>query len=156
LELKHEYRAVLGLAGRDFDLIAEWTRDIFEFLLEEFGEVIEAVELNPVPRRVLYHAPCQLKSHCIGTPALEILRQIPALDIVLSESECCGVAGTYGVKLERYQVAYEVGEHLFQQAEQTKVDIVVTDSETCRWWISQHTGIQAQHPIEVLAESLGL
>ena len=156
LELKHEYRAVLGLEGRDFDLIAEWTRDIFEFLLEEFGEAIEAVELKPVPRRVLYHAPCQLKSHCIGTPALEILRRIPELDIVLSQSECCGVAGTYGVKLERYQVAYEVGENLFKQAEQSNVDLVVTDSETCRWWISQHTGIPAQHPIELLAESMDL
>ncbi|MCJ7823372.1 MAG: anaerobic glycerol-3-phosphate dehydrogenase subunit C [Anaerolineales bacterium] len=156
LELKHEYREVLGLSGRDFDLIAEWTRDIFEFLLEEFSETIEDVGLKPVPRRVLYHAPCQLKSHCIGTPALEILRRIPELDIVLSESECCGVAGTYGVKLERYQAAYAVGEHLFQQAEQSNVDIVVTDSETCRWWISQHTGIPAQHPIAVLAESLGL
>jgi len=156
LELKHEYRAVLGLAGRDFDLIAEWTRDIFEFLSEEDGEAIDEIELKPVPKRVLYHAPCQLKSHCIGTPALEILRRIPALDIILTESECCGVAGTYGVKLERYQVAYEVGVQLFKQAEQSNVDIVVTDSETCRWWISHHTGIQALHPIEVLAESMGL
>ena len=156
LELKHEYRAVLGLTGRNFDLVAEWTRDIFEFLLEELGPAIAAVELKPVPRRVLYHAPCQLKSHYIGTPALEILRRIPALDIVVSESECCGVAGTYGVKLERYPVAYEVGKQLFQQAEQANVDIVLTDSETCRWWISQHTGIQVQHPIEVLAKSLGL
>jgi glycerol-3-phosphate dehydrogenase subunit C len=156
LELKHEYRAVLGLAGRDFDLVAEWTRDIFEFILEEFEEEIEKVELKPVPRRVLYHAPCQLKSHCIGAPALEILRRIPALDIVVSESECCGIAGTYGVKLERYHVAYEVGKQLFQQAEQASVDIVLTDSETCRWWISQHTGIQVQHPMVVLADSLGL
>ena len=156
LELKHEYRAVLGLAGRDFDLVAEYTRDIFEFILEEFSGEVDNGKLEPVPRRVLYHAPCQLKSHCLGTPALEVLRRIPTLDLVLSESECCGVAGTYGVKRERYEVAYEVGEKLFQQAERAKVDIVVTDSETCRWWISHHTGIQAVHPIELLAESLGL
>ena len=48
------------------------------------------------------------------------------------------------------------GEEAFVKTRAVAVDIVVTDSETCRWWISQHTGIQAKHPIEVLAESLDL
>jgi glycerol-3-phosphate dehydrogenase subunit C len=156
LQLKHEYRAVLGLSDREFTRVAEWTRDIFEFLQEECMDSLEKGALQPVDRRVLYHAPCQLKSHCLGTPALEILRQIPELDLVLSESECCGIAGTYGVKCERFEVAYEVGGKLFEQAERGKVDLVVTDSETCRWWISHHTGIPAVHPIELLAESLDM
>ena len=105
---------------------------------------------------VLYHAPCQLRSHRIGSPALRILRSIPGLRLEVSLAECCGVAGTYGLKSERYDVARQVGAGLFAQASAAGVDRIVTDSETCRWWIEEHTGIPAIHPVEVLSAALGL
>jgi glycerol-3-phosphate dehydrogenase subunit C len=109
-----------------------------------------------VPLRALYHAPCQLRSHRIGSPALQILRRIPELQLEVSLSECCGVAGTYGFKAERYPVAVAVGAELFEQARAADVDRVVTDSETCRWWIESHSHIPAVHPVELLAAALGL
>jgi glycerol-3-phosphate dehydrogenase subunit C len=85
-----------------------------------------------------------------------VLRRIPGLSLTLSESECCGVAGTYGLKRERYSLAYAVGGRLFDQVRQVQPDLVVTDSETCRWWVEGHTGVRACHPIEILALALGL
>jgi glycerol-3-phosphate dehydrogenase subunit C len=84
------------------------------------------------------------------------MKRIPGLEIVLSHSECCGVAGTYGVKKEKYAVARDVGKNLFQQTEESGVDIVVTDSETCRWWLNEHTSKRSVHPIQILAHSIGL
>jgi glycerol-3-phosphate dehydrogenase subunit C len=155
LQLKHEYRAVLGLNSRDFDELAFATRDIFEWIIESRWDQLLGMDLKPVTARVLYHAPCQLKSHWMGTPAVGVLRRIPELEIHLSEAECCGIAGTYGVKSEKYAIARDVGQTLFEQVEEVQPDLVLTDSETCRWWIEQHTGIPALHPIELLATALG-
>jgi glycerol-3-phosphate dehydrogenase subunit C len=117
---------------------------------------MNALTYGELPLRILYHPPCQLKSHWIGTPALEVMKRIPGLEIVLSHSECCGVAGTYGVKKEKYEVARDVGERLFRQAEESAVDVVVTDSETCRWWIELHTSKRSVHPLEILSLSVGI
>jgi glycerol-3-phosphate dehydrogenase subunit C len=156
LALKHEYRAVLGLSGPSLDSVSAATYDLFEYLVHVFLPDSPDLPLQSVPLRVLYHAPCQLRSHRIGSPALTILRRIPDLIIEISRSECCGVAGTYGLKSERYETAVDVGRSLFLQAQASPVDRVVTDSETCRWWIERHSGIPSVHPVEMLASALGL
>jgi glycerol-3-phosphate dehydrogenase subunit C len=156
LQLKHEYRSVLGLNGGGFDALADATRDVFELLIERRWQALESLDLGQVNKKIIYHAPCQLKSHWMGTPALQTLRLIPGLEIHLSEAECCGIAGTYGVKREKYQIARDVGEGLFKLVEELQPDLVITDSETCRWWIKSNTGVRALHPIELLAMSMGL
>jgi glycerol-3-phosphate dehydrogenase subunit C len=156
LALKHEYRAVLGLAGPEVDAVGEGTYDLFEYLNHVLLPALPDLRLRAVPLHVLYHAPCQLRSHRIGSPALHLLRSIPDLRLEISQAECCGVAGTYGLKSERYQVAVQVGTELFAQARTTGVDRVVTDSETCRWWIESHSGLPSIHPVELLAAALGL
>ncbi|HET7010282.1 MAG TPA: anaerobic glycerol-3-phosphate dehydrogenase subunit C [Anaerolineales bacterium] len=156
LALKHEYRAILGLTGSEADLVAEYMYDFFEFLRERMPNLPATRPMRSVAMRILYHPPCQLQGHAVGWPALDILRQIPGLDIVVSESDCCGVAGTYGLKKERYGVAREVGRTLFAQSRREEVEAIVTDSETCRWWTEGHTGIRSVHPLVILAAALGV
>ena len=43
-----------------------------------------------------YHAPCQLRSHGIGLPAMELFALVPGLTDVDLDHDCCGIAGTYG------------------------------------------------------------
>jgi glycerol-3-phosphate dehydrogenase subunit C len=156
LALKHDYRKILGMTGNDVETVAENTFDLFEFLTTRLEEALDRLPLGPVPGRALYHAPCQLRAHGIGTPALQILRRIPELQLTYSESDCCGVAGTYGLKQEKFDVAYAVGQGLFDQTRKMEADFVISDSETCRWWIAGHTKLPAYHPVEILARALGL
>lgn len=156
LALKHEYRAVLGLSGPEVEAVSESTFDFFEFLDQVLQDRLADFDPAPVQQRVLYHPPCQLRSHRVGTPALRILRQIPGLEVIVSRAECCGVAGTYGLKSERYDVAVKAGGDLFAHTRQAAPDFLLTDSETCRWWIERHTRVPARHPLEILAASLGL
>jgi glycerol-3-phosphate dehydrogenase subunit C len=156
LALKHDYRSILGLSGNDVETLAENTFDFFEFLGLRLQEAFDRLSLGRVEARALYHAPCQLKAHGIGTPAVDVLRRIPGLEFELSESDCCGVAGTYGLKQEKYAVAHAVGEGLFGQVRRTQAEFVISDSETCRWWIAGHTGLPAYHPVEILARSIGI
>jgi glycerol-3-phosphate dehydrogenase subunit C len=156
LALKHDYRTILGIEDEAAEVVALNTFDIFEFIEARLGEALDRAELSPIEASALYHPPCQLKSHFMGTPAVRVLHRIPGLRMILSESECCGIAGTYGLKHEKFAVARAVGTGLFKQAAESGTEFVVSDSETCRWWIAQHSGRRVIHPIELLARSLHL
>jgi glycerol-3-phosphate dehydrogenase subunit C len=99
---------------------------------------------------VTYHAPCQQQGHGIGKPALELMALIPELNVVESTASCCGIAGTYGLKREKYGIAMDVGAGLFRQVAENGSDEVVCDSETCRWQIQEATGVRSVHPVEML------
>lgn len=77
---------------------------------------------------------------------LELLRQIPGLELTVLDSQCCGIAGTYGFKKENYPTSQSIGAPLFRQIEESGADIVVTDCETCKWQIEMSTSKRCEHP----------
>jgi glycerol-3-phosphate dehydrogenase subunit C len=154
LAIKHEYRSILGINTAEAEKVAAHTYDIFEYLTMIEPDALAEVIYHLVGARAIYHPPCQLMGHGIGAPAEPILRRIPGLELHRSECVCCGVGGTYGVKKEKYEVAADVGRSLFEQAKNIRADFVITDSETCRWWITRHTGLPAYHPIEILSRAM--
>jgi glycerol-3-phosphate dehydrogenase subunit C len=159
LSLKSDYREILDLDHPDRDLIAENTYDLSEFLLmlHQRGEL--KTDFKPVSAgdTLIYHAPCQQKAHNIGQPALDLFDLIPALRVRLADAACCGIAGTYGYKVEKYQIGMDVGRPLFEQVRANGVDKpVICDSETCRWQITHATGARSVHPAQILAQAYGL
>ena len=157
LMLKREALEILGM-GDDPELrvVSERVFDICEYLLamHERGELDTRFE--PVPETVVYHAPCQQQGHGVGKPALDLLALVPELRVVESEANCCGVAGTYGLKREKYDIAMKVGAGLFAQIADTAPDRTVCDSETCRWQIEKATHVSSVHPVAVLHRASGL
>jgi glycerol-3-phosphate dehydrogenase subunit C len=107
--LKHEAHEILGLDDADLLDVGTRIREISEFLMELHAAGELPTDFQPVELRVPYHAPCQLKSQGIGTPAADLLRLIPGLEVVDSNAVCCGIAGTYGLKKEKYEIAQAVG-----------------------------------------------
>jgi glycerol-3-phosphate dehydrogenase subunit C len=155
LTLKEEAPEILGMNDDPIKIVAANTYDIFEFLrmLYERGEL--NTQFQPMPRTLPYHAPCQLRAHRLGRPALDLLELIPELRINESEAACCGIAGTYGYKQEKYQIGMDVGAPLFEFVRQSGSDLALCDSETCRWQITHGTGVTTKHPIEILREAYG-
>jgi glycerol-3-phosphate dehydrogenase subunit C len=153
LTLRSKYAAYLDMVDEHASAVADAVSDICGFLLEQHGDDL-ARRFRPLRRRVLYHGPCQLRGHRLGLPAAELMARIPDLELVLSEADCCGVAGTYGYDRAKRPIAERVGMTLVEQVRRTKPDLVVCDSETCRWNIAQATGIGCIHPVELLAEAL--
>ncbi len=76
--------------------------------------------------------------------------QVPGLEAIETERECCGVAGTYGLKREKYPIAMEVGASLFSDIADAGADCTACDSGTCRWHIARATGVPAVHPLALL------
>ena len=157
LMLKREALEILGM-GDDAELraVSERVYDISEYLLamHERGEL--NTDFAPVPETVVYHAPCQQQGHGIGKPALDLFALVPGLQVVESTASCCGVAGTYGLKQEKYDISMKVGAPLFRQIAETAPAQAVCDSETCRWQIQGATGVKTVHPVEVLHRASGL
>jgi glycerol-3-phosphate dehydrogenase subunit C len=154
--LKHEAHEIMGVSDDKLKDVATRIRDIMEFLLDlhDAGEL--PTDFKPIEMTVPYHAPCQLKSQGMGQPAVEVLNLIPGLTVVESGAVCCGIAGTYGLKKEKYEVAQAVGKPLFDMVKRTNPDLALCDTETCRWQIEQSSGVKTEHPIWMVHRSYGL
>jgi glycerol-3-phosphate dehydrogenase subunit C len=157
LMVKREGREILGLENDpDLTLVSQQTFDICELLLEMHDRGELKTDFQPVNESVAYHAPCQQQGHWIGKPALELLALIPGLQVHEMDARCCGIAGTYGLKREKYQIAMDVGADLFNQVEASGASIVACDSETCRWQIEHATSRKSVHPVELLHQAYRL
>jgi glycerol-3-phosphate dehydrogenase subunit C len=156
LTLKEEAPELLDFYSEEAQLLAANTYDLNEFLLllHDEGE-LRTDDLRPISLTLPYHPPCQYRAHRIGRPAVDLLDLIPELQIVESQVACCGVAGTYGYKREKYEIAMAVGRPLFDFIQQSNAPFSVCDSETCRWQITHGTDLPSVHPIELLAFAYG-
>jgi glycerol-3-phosphate dehydrogenase subunit C len=156
LMLKREAREILGVGDEDLEAVSEATYDICEFLLllHERGEL--RTDLHPLSLTVPYHAPCQQRGHGIGKPALDLLALIEDLRVIELDADCCGIAGTYGLKKEKYEISMAVGKPLFTALREVGGDLAACDSETCRWQIAHGAGVNAVHPVELLHRAYGL
>ncbi len=156
LMLKREAHEILGVDDAELAEVGSRTYDICEFLLDLHDRGELRTDFRPIPERVPYHPPCQLRGHGVGLPALELFRLIPELEVEESGATCCGVAGTYGLKKEKYDVAMAVGAPLFEKVRGMDPPQAVCDSEICRWQINTATDVPTVHPIAMLHRAYGL
>jgi glycerol-3-phosphate dehydrogenase subunit C len=156
LMVKREAHEILGLEDEDLQVVSARTYDLCEYLLglHERGEL--KTDLDTVPLTVPYHAPCQLRGHGIGKPALDLLALVPELRVLDFDRDCCGIAGTYGLKKEKYEIGMAVGDRLFRDVRAAEPELAACDSETCRWQIAHATGVPVVHPVELLHRAYGL
>ena len=154
LMLKHDYDHLLEIP--DAPRVGARTYDVMEYLwsLHEAGELKE--DFQPVEARVLYHAPCHLKSHGIGYPAMRLLRLIPGVEVEEVDEGCCGISGTFGVKVEKYRLSMQIGSRLFEAVKAAGRDVVLADCETCGRQVEHGAGARSAHPIEILAKAYGV
>ncbi len=155
LTLKEEAPELLNMYDEDSQLVAQLTFDFNEFLLHLLDAGTLNTDFQSLPYELAYHAPCQYRAHRLGKPAIELLDLIPGLTLIDSHADCCGIAGTYGYKEEKYRVAMAVGNPLFEFVKRVNGPVAVCDSETCRWQITHGTGTPTIHPVELLAAAYG-
>jgi glycerol-3-phosphate dehydrogenase subunit C len=156
LMLKREALEILDLEEPDVDETSRRVYDICEYLwdMHEHGEL--RTDFEPLDLTVVYHAPCQQRGHGMGKPALDLLALVPGLKVVELDFECCGIAGTYGLKREKYDIAMDVGRGLFAAVGESGAHLAACDSETCRWQITHGSGVVSVHPVELLFRAYAL
>jgi glycerol-3-phosphate dehydrogenase subunit C len=153
LTLRTKYAAILDMTDEKSRDVANAVVDACEFLLH--GHVTQLREsMKPLPLKVLYHGPCQLRGHKMGKPAVELLRLVPGIELELSRADCCGIGGTYGYDKNKFDIALSIGKTLVDQIRRFEPDVIVCDSETCRWNIEARTGVESIHPVQLLMRAL--
>ncbi|HDG1686134.1 TPA: anaerobic glycerol-3-phosphate dehydrogenase subunit C [Kluyvera cryocrescens] len=148
--LRDEYPHLLEVDNHDL-------RDDIELATRWIWRRLDAgatLPLNPLPLKVVYHTPCHMEKMGWSLYTLELLRRIPGVELQVLESNCCGIAGTYGFKAENYPTSQAIGAPLFAQIENSGADLVITDCETCKWQIEMSTSKRCEHPITLLAQAL--
>lgn len=150
--MRDEYSHLLGIDNGDVrDSLTLATRWLYRMV--EDGQLKLAFRRD-FKMKTAYHSACHME--CLGwiPYSTGLLKMIPGLELVMLESQCCGIAGTYGFKKENYERSQKIGSGVFRQIEEVAPDCVSTDCETCKWQIEMSTGCGVKNPISIVAEAL--
>ena len=155
--LKHEAHEIMGVEDPALLDVGSRMNETMQFLLGLIDKgILDPSTFRSIDAHVPYHQPCQVKSQAMGTPTITVLEMIPGLTVEDSNQPCCGIAGTYGLKAEKYDIAQKVGQPLFSMIKDTNPNLAVCETETCRWQIRKGTGAKVVHPVHLVHYALGL
>lgn len=150
--MRDEYPHLLGVDNADVrDGINLATR--FLYSLVDSGKVRLAFR-DDYKLHLAYHTACHIEKMGWAIYSISALRLIPGVKLTVLDSQCCGIAGTYGFKKENYPTSQAIGDSLFKKIEALAPDYVVTDCETCKWQIEMSTSVPVKHPISIIADAL--
>jgi glycerol-3-phosphate dehydrogenase subunit C len=136
--------------------VAENTCDLGEYLgeLNRLGEL--TLNLAPVSSTAVYFPPCHQREQKIGTPYLDLLKQIPELSItpIKGEFYCCGMGGIMGFKKDFHEASISMGQPLSSKIDEIKPDMIVTECLSCRLQFNQMTRYRVLHPVELISRNI--
>ena len=149
---RREYERFLAEASHE--RLAEASYEAMEYvygLLENGGDpgALRSPSGTDAERGVAYHPHCQARTIGVGAHATAVLERV-GYDVLVSETECCGMAGSFGYKADYYELSMDVGEPLVEQfgdADRT----VVAAGTSCGEQLDSLLGTPVRHPVELVA-----
>lgn len=131
----------------------------FLFQVHQAGKL--NLDFRAIHLTVGYHAPCRAIVNSVGrvdlpTPAENILRLIPELEVRRIERGCCGMAGMFGLKIRNYHRSMQIGLPLAKELRAVDIDIGATDCMACKLQLEQSTNKKILHPITLIAAAYKL
>ena len=136
--------------------VSENTMLIEEFVLYAQKDLGAEIEFTKPPKKVLLHGHCHQKA-LVGTgPAMQVLKSIPGCDVREIQSGCCGMAGSFGMEKEHYEMSMSIGEMaLFPAIRDEEGEFeIVAEGISCRQQIQHGTEKSAMHLVELLADAM--
>jgi glycerol-3-phosphate dehydrogenase subunit C len=152
--LRREYPTLVAEADRAAAArVAAATMDPSEYLwsLREeprFNTAFRSAPEGPVA----YHAPCHLRAQAVGFRARDLLRKIPGVTPVVV-TECSGHDGTYAMTTEGFEPSRRIGGKAFAGMQSAGTSVWVTDCPLAALQFAQHAGVEALHPMTILARA---
>ena len=157
LALKEDY---LNTEAPRAERIGQLAYDLFEFLWELHGRSELQEDFQEVPVSLGYHAPCHLKAQGIGTPSVRVLRLIPGVRVNNLDAGCCSLSGSFGFKQEKYELAMQIGNPLFNRVQHGvaagEFQTMTTECGGCQVQIQHGSGVKTEHPVWILMKAYGI
>jgi Fe-S oxidoreductase/FAD/FMN-containing dehydrogenase len=100
--------------------------------------------------RLAYHYPCHLKLQADPNCSVDMLARIPGVKVEPLSTHCCGMAGSWGMKTDNFDLSRKIGGDLVRQLNASDADYGVTDCPTCRMQMEHFSRLPIRHPVEIL------
>lgn len=143
------------VAGEDAKLVSENTFELMNYLFDLYKEG----KLKPAAAKLAgefaYHTPCHLFALGSTGASIELLDKLCGFKAVDLKAGCCGLAGTFGMQKDKYELSEKISENLKDALKRTSAKIVLTECAACGMQIEHISGKKAVHPIKLLAECYG-
>ncbi|MBE0586336.1 MAG: anaerobic glycerol-3-phosphate dehydrogenase subunit C [Desulfofustis sp.] len=149
LAVKNEYPRIVE--SEDARLVAAACIDIHRYLMDLHQKGALRTDFGRLDMKVGYHAPCHLRSLGVTSEPVDLMKLIPGVEVVTYSDKCCGMGGTYGLKAKNYELSMKIGQRLFEEINESRVDQVVTGCGACGMQIYQGTARDSLPPLKLLA-----
>jgi Fe-S oxidoreductase len=140
------------LPEKSADRLDSNSYEIMEYVygLLENGAVSQKLHVGD-GKRVAYHSHCQQRTLGLEAHTVAVLEDL-GYDVLTSETECCGMAGSFGYKQEYYELSMDVGGELESQfrAEDARDRTVVASGTSCLKQLESLLERPSQHPVQLL------
>jgi Fe-S oxidoreductase len=103
---------------------------------------------------VLFHPHCHQRALWGHEATVSALQRVPDLRVDVPDSGCCGMAGAFGYRADRYELSRKMGERVLAPAVRSSDAEIVATGTSCRHQIGDLTGRGAVHPLIFLAGRL--
>jgi Fe-S oxidoreductase len=153
LTLRDEFPAMLP--GAEARSLAGHAQLFEEFVATERKAGRFDLKLAPMPgRSALLHGHCHQKAFGTVNAAAEVLRLIPELTVETFDSTCCGMAGSFGLEVEHYDISMRIGELgvLPKMRAAAPETLLAACGTSCRHQIAEGVGRDARHIARILDE----
>jgi Fe-S oxidoreductase len=167
--LKHEYIALMPERRAEIESITKRVWLVDEFLLRV--ATLESKNIRGlIGDRVGDDQKITFQPHChqraeglaedglpIGTAATVAMLRAFGFEVDVIDAGCCGMAGTFGYDAEHYELSMQVGElgvlpKVRQSLLENRNSSIVSTGSACRLQIKQGAGVEAQHPLVLIAK----
>jgi L-lactate utilization protein LutB len=101
---------------------------------------------------VAYHAHCQQRTLGLEAHTVAVLEDL-GYDVLTSDVECCGMAGSFGYKDTYYELSMDVGDDLAEQfsTAEARDRTVVASGTSCLEQLDALLSRPSTHPVELIA-----
>ncbi len=154
LTLRDEFPAILP--GAATAALAGHAQLFEEFVAGETAAGRFLLPLAAMPgRTALLHGHCHQKAFGTTGAAADALRLIPELAVETFDSTCCGMAGSFGLEAEHYDVSMKIGELgvLPKMRGAPPETLLAACGTSCRHQIAEGAGREARHIVRILDEA---
>lgn len=125
--------------------------DYIRILLEE-----QKTALQPLETSFVYQTPCHASAIEADEKDITLLGMVPSLKFAGKTSSCCGMGGTYGIRIENSMISDSLGKKLEAELSSMEADFIVTPCGSCRMRVSGLSQKKILHPLELFAMSMGI
>jgi FAD/FMN-containing dehydrogenase/Fe-S oxidoreductase len=149
--LLDEYREFrLGTAAEE---VAAAARLVDAFVGDR--SMVPDLMLKSKAASVILHGHCHQKALLGTSGTVAALRRVPELEVRELDSGCCGMAGSFGYERGHYDLSVALASRVLLPAIKADPNAqLIAPGFSCRSQVRSLAGIEARHPIEVLAEQL--